>query len=80
MPGRRKIGMSRDIDIRPRAEVAGWRERCLEAAGFDEATAVVLARDCAYDVHGLITLVEAGCPPNLAVRILAPVDGARHPC
>jgi hypothetical protein len=72
--------MSSDIDTLTRADVAGWRERCLEAAGFDEATAVVLACDCAYDVHRLITLVEAGCPPHLAVRILAPIDGARRPC
>lgn len=72
--------MSSDTDTLPRADVAGWRERCLEAAGFDEATAVVLARDCGYDVHRLITLVEAGCPPQLAIRILAPIDGTRRPC
>ncbi len=72
--------MRTDTDIIHRADVAGWRERCLEAAGFEEATAVLLAGDCAYDVHRLITLVEAGCPPHLAVRILAPLDGARHPC
>jgi hypothetical protein len=72
--------MSRDINTLTRADVAGWRERCLEAAGFDEATAVVLASDCAYDVHRLITLVESGCPPHLAVRILAPIDGTRRPC
>jgi hypothetical protein len=69
-----------DIDIIQRADVAVWRERCLEAAGFDEATAVLVAGDCGFDVHGLITLVEAGCPPHLAVRILAPLDGAPHPC
>jgi hypothetical protein len=72
--------VSIDIDILHRADVAGWRERCLEAAGFDEATAVLVAGDCAYDVHRLITLVEAGCPPHLAVRILAPLDGAQRPC
>jgi hypothetical protein len=69
-----------DIDIIGRADVAVWRERCLEAAGFDEATAVLVAGDCGFDVHGLITLVEAGCPPHLAVRILAPLDGAPRPC
>jgi hypothetical protein len=72
--------MSSDIDTLTRADIAGWRERCLEAAGFDEATAVVLASDCAYDVHRLITLVEGGCPPHLAARILAPMDGTRRPC
>ena len=72
--------MSTDTGIIHRADVAGWRERCLEAAGFDEATAVLLAGDCSYDVHRLITLVEAGCPPHLAVRILAPLDGKQRPC
>ena len=60
--------------------MAGWRERCLEAAGFDAATAMLLAADCGFDVHGLITLVEAGCPPDLAVRILAPIDRRPRPC
>jgi hypothetical protein len=61
-------------------DVVVWRERQLEAAGFDEPTAVVLAGDCGFDLHRMIELVEAGCPRDLAVRILAPVDGAPHPC
>jgi hypothetical protein len=61
-------------------DVAGWRERRLEAAGFDEATAVMLAGDCGFDLHGLINLVEAGCPPHLAVRIMAPIDRKVRPC
>jgi hypothetical protein len=69
-----------DIDIIHRPDVADWRERCLEAAGFDEATAVLVAGDCGFDVHGLMTLVESGCPPHLAVRILAPIDGSPRPC
>jgi hypothetical protein len=72
--------VSTDVDIIQRADVAGWRERCLEAAGFDAATAVLVAGDYGFDVHGLITLVEAGCTPTLAVRILAPIDGAPRPC
>jgi hypothetical protein len=27
-----------------------------------------------YDVHAVIELVERGCPPDLATRILAPLD------
>jgi hypothetical protein len=61
-------------------DVAGWRERRLEAAGFDERTAVMLAGDCGFDLHGLINLVEAGCPPDLAVRIMAPIDLRARPC
>ena len=34
-----------------------------------------LARDGRYDLHALIGLVERGCPPELAVRILAPLEG-----
>jgi hypothetical protein len=61
-------------------DVAGWRERRLQAAGFDEGTAVMLAGDCGFDLHGLINLVEAGCPPGLAVRIMAPIDLRPRPC
>jgi hypothetical protein len=30
------------------------------------------------DLHALIELVERGCPPPLAARILAPLDHERH--
>jgi len=33
-----------------------------------------LARDGRYDLHALLELVDNGCPPDLAVRILAPFD------
>lgn len=33
-----------------------------------------LAPDPQYDLHALIELVERGCPPELAVRILAPLE------
>jgi len=35
---------------------------------------VMLARRPGVDVHALIELVERGCPPDLAARILAPLD------
>jgi hypothetical protein len=40
----------------------------------------MLAGDCGFDLHGLINLVEAGCPPHLAVRIMAPIDRKVRPC
>jgi hypothetical protein len=43
-------------------------------AGFSRGLAARLAHDRAYDLHALIELVERGCPPALAVRILAPFD------
>jgi hypothetical protein len=33
-----------------------------------------VANDSRYDLHALIELVERGCDPQLAVRILAPLD------
>ena len=35
-----------------------------------------LACDWRYDLHALIELVERGCEPALAARILAPLDDA----
>jgi hypothetical protein len=32
------------------------------------------------DLHALIGLVERGCPPPLAARILAPLEHESRPC
>ena len=50
-----------------------WRRRRLIAAGFAPAVAGDLA-DGAVDLHELLVLVDRGCPPELAARILAPLD------
>ncbi len=55
-------------------KVAAWRRGQLLAAGFDPALADELARSQRVDLHALIELVEHGCPPELAARILAPLD------
>jgi hypothetical protein len=55
-------------------EIVPWRREQLEAAGFPRRLAVRLARDGRYDLHALLELVDRGCPPALAVRILAPLD------
>jgi hypothetical protein len=55
-------------------EVVRWRRRQLAAAGFGPPLASRLARDPRWDLHALIELVEQGCPPELAVRILRPLD------
>jgi hypothetical protein len=55
-------------------QVAAWRSRQLAAAGFSPALAARLAGDARYDLHALIELTERGCPPELAVRILAPLE------
>lgn len=56
-------------------EVTAWRREQLTSVGFTLPAAARLAEDQRYDLHLLIELVERGCPPELAVRILAPLDG-----
>jgi hypothetical protein len=57
-------------------EVVTWRRDQLVRVGFALPLAVVLADDPAYDLHALLGLVERGCPPDVAARILAPLEGA----
>ena len=56
------------------ADVRAWRRDQLTLAGFPLPLASRLARDARFDVHALIELTERGCCPDLAARILAPVD------
>ena len=65
-------------DERAGPEMVSWRRGQLVSAGFEPTLAAKLARDGAYDLHALIELVERGCPPELAVRILAPLDEDRR--
>jgi hypothetical protein len=58
-------------------EICAWRRRQLLAVGFAPRLATTLAHDPDYDLHALIELVERGCPPDLAIRILAPLDERR---
>jgi hypothetical protein len=46
----------------------------LEQVGFSPLLAARVARDGRYDLHYLLELVERGCSPELAVRILAPLE------
>ena len=61
-------------------EVVAWRRRQLADAGFDDRLAATLARDCRMDLHAVVELVERGSPPELAARILAPVEEESRPC
>jgi hypothetical protein len=56
-------------------QVLKWRRRRLLDAGFDRDLADTLAAERRMDLHALLELVERGCPPVLAARILAPADG-----
>jgi hypothetical protein len=55
-------------------QVVRWRREQLTASGFPLALAGRLAEDARYDLHALIELCERGCAPELAVRILTPID------
>jgi hypothetical protein len=73
-----------DVQTKTRAErhvdeVVRWRREQLAEAGFSRRLAAQVASDARYDLHALIELVERGCPPELAARILAPLDQAPSP-
>jgi hypothetical protein len=55
-------------------EVSRWRCEQLVEAGFAPRLADSIAKNGRYDLHALIELVDRGCQPELAVRILAPVE------
>jgi hypothetical protein len=54
--------------------LAAWRSACLHRRGLSEPLAERLAGDSRYDLHALLELLDRGCPAELAVRILAPID------
>jgi hypothetical protein len=58
----------------PRTDVEAWRLRRLVDAGFALPLALQLAATPGVDLHALLALVDRGCPPELAARILSPLD------
>ena len=54
-------------------DVVQWRLCRLLQAGFPADLAARLAGRPGIDVHALLALVDRGCPPDLAARILAPL-------
>jgi hypothetical protein len=54
--------------------LVNWRQLELEQCGFPESLAARVARDERYDLHQLIELVQQGCSPALAARILSPLE------
>ncbi|HET7690076.1 MAG TPA: hypothetical protein VFK41_06845 [Nocardioidaceae bacterium] len=57
----------------PPLDVAAWRRCRLLEAGFSPELADPVATDGRLDLHALLELVDRGCPPELAVRIVAPL-------
>jgi len=57
----------------PPLDVAAWRRCRLLEAGFSPELADMLAADGRFDLHALLELVDRGCAPDLAARIVAPL-------
>ena len=62
------------VHRRASPDVIGWRRCQLGASGFPQVLAAEAAAEERFDLHALIELVEQGCPPHLAMRILAPLE------
>jgi hypothetical protein len=55
-------------------ELVVWRRDQLVRDGFPLRLATRVAHDERFDLHALLELVGRGCPHELAVRILAPLE------
>jgi hypothetical protein len=73
MAPRRHQPPMRSVSELQELQVVSWRRGRLLAAGFGDELADELAGEFRIDLHALLELVERGCPPVLAARILAPV-------
>jgi hypothetical protein len=67
-----------ELEAQADSGVVAWREARLRLAGFDQETASRLARERTIDLHALLDLIDRGCPPHLAARILAPLDSKKE--
>jgi hypothetical protein len=70
MSGNSLYGIPATRTPTPSPDVVRWRLRRLTDAGFDRPLAAELAVDAAADLHALLNLVDRGCPPRLAARIM----------
>ena len=62
-----------ELDVYQETEserIQRWRAGELERAGYDEADAAELAGRADVDLHLAVALLERGCPPSTAIRIL----------
>jgi hypothetical protein len=62
-----------EVDLEYETElerIEHWRAEALERAGYDPSSAAMLAMRHEVDLHSAIELLERGCTPDLALRIL----------
>jgi hypothetical protein len=64
----------------PSDPVVEWRRGRLIAAGCPAGLATRLAEDSEIELHAVVELLDRGCPPELAARILAPLNADRRLC
>jgi len=57
----------------PPVDVQAWRRTRLLEAGFPAVMAYAVAADSRFDLHALLQLVDRGCPPEFAIRIVSPL-------
>ena len=50
--------------------VERWRTQELIRVGFDPDVATLMALEPGIDLHAAVDLIDRGCPPDLAARIL----------
>lgn len=70
---RHHLTTARGCSNGPPMDVLAWRRCQLREAGFPLDVADLVAADPRFDLHALLQLVDRGCPPDLAVRIMAPL-------
>lgn len=63
----------------PPGDVTTWRRCRLLDAGFPQDLATTLAGTPGVDLHEVLQLVDRGCPPPLAARILLPYGAEVRP-
>jgi hypothetical protein len=75
LKGHKPIVRTQTTKDRGADQVVTWRREQLAQSGLPLSLAARLAQDPRYDLHALIDLLERGSPPELAIRILAPLEG-----
>jgi hypothetical protein len=74
LQGHKPIVRTQTLKGRGADQVVIWRRERLAQSGVPLSLAARLAQDARYDLHALIELLERGSAPELAVRILAPLE------
>jgi hypothetical protein len=74
LQGHKPIVRTQTTKDRGADQVVTWRREQLAQSGLPLSLAARLAQDPRYDLHALIDLLERGSPPELAIRILAPLE------